>query len=208
MLVLAAGMMRSGSTWQFNVLRILVQMKTQAGCESRMFTPNMRLSESPCVVKIHPYQDWIVERADFIFTCHRDIRDACASLQRFHPARQPPAHQKIEEEFTNYQRWAQVADFDMRYESMISDPHGQIEKMSNILGLRGVNVDTIYEKVHAIKPPLKRKGSREDPITLLWPGHITGSPEQSFKDTLSKDVIVELERKFGWWLKQQGYVSE
>ena len=104
LLVVSCGLMRSGSTWQFNALRLLLR---HLGIAVQFGAGNARekLSKGTnLLMKIHNYNQWLSDRADYIFTCHRDLRDACASLTRFHPNRMPPCTEKMSEEFENYRR--------------------------------------------------------------------------------------------------------
>lgn len=207
MLVVSAGLMRSGSTWQFNALRTILRRYGLKDCVGCLASDSRWTEATNRIVKIHEWNASLAEQADFVFTCHRDIRDACASLTRFHPNRVPSAFDKIMKEFGNYRKWADNAVYDMKYEQMVQDPVTCVCDTIQALGLSGLNEQTIAAEVNAIKPPRRARGHREDPDTLLWGNHITNGIPGSYEQTLDPQVILNIENEVGWWLAKKGYMA-
>ena len=84
-----AGLSRSGSTWQFNALRILLQHAAAAAglAESEVGSAHGHsidelqpcLNKRVCVVKVHEFMPRVLLQADAVFLTHRDPRDALLS---------------------------------------------------------------------------------------------------------------------------------
>ncbi len=97
--VVAAGMPRSGSTWQYNCARLILKHLGLSNVttgfvdtESSFFFNLMDEEQGSRVflIKAHRFVVRLAQRADVILTSHRDLRDVFASL-RDHCATTPKA---------------------------------------------------------------------------------------------------------------------
>jgi len=84
--IIAAGLGRSGSTWQFNVLYSALWLAGlhPASAHGQLLSTFTHLNDTlncpVSVVKVHQFHPELLSRADYIFTSHRDPRDALISL--------------------------------------------------------------------------------------------------------------------------------
>ncbi|WP_425395009.1 hypothetical protein [Aeoliella sp.] len=206
MFVVSAGLMRSGSTWLYNALRLILSKGTNRRLKADLYHQRKWKNVKHGLVKAHEFHIHLADKADFVFTSHRDIRDACASLSRFQPNRHPGAViAKITEQFQHYQKWAQIADYDMQYEHMLEDPLQVLDQLASRLKLPHVDILAIYQELTAIAPPPPETRA-EDPQTLLWPNHITDGRAGKFAETLDDDFVQIIEHRFGAWLRANGYL--
>eukprot|EP00877_Chromochloris_zofingiensis_P010614 jgi/Chrzof1/5806/Cz16g16160.t1 len=99
-LIVAAGPERSGSTWLFNAIRLL-HKHAQIPLDSywihhlnddKLTARGVGSSKHHTVlVKTHHWSDdWSLQRANHIFTTHRDLRQVLASYRRMHWAHTLP----------------------------------------------------------------------------------------------------------------------
>lgn len=204
--IVCAGARRSGSTWLYNVTRILFDEKKKDVYEhfaNREYNPNN--PRSVHVLKIHQFEKYFMETANFISTIHRDLRDVAASAVRRELI--PPRKRDIIR-FLNkvakkeHGQWIQYANIDFKYEEVMSDKTGHIRKIAALMKMPvGLKIArTIHKRVEALIIPQKF-----DPITQLHPGHITDGNWGSFKNTLSSSIILAIEDEFGDWLERHGY---
>jgi hypothetical protein len=145
-IILSGGMPRSGSTWLFNVIRLLLQTIRP---EPRKFEcgwiDDLEISKKHPrrLIKLHDYRSDLVERASFIAYSFRDIRDAIASAKRKFNRIPDLSYAKylIEQDH----QWRNASNYVMKYEDMITDPRAEICKLSLLLGANYVDVDKILK---------------------------------------------------------------
>jgi hypothetical protein len=204
MIVVAAGLMRSGSTWQFNALRLIMEA---AGLEDvgTGFVNDLDdvLHHRHLAIKTHVYLPALNRIADHVLTSHRDVRDAFASLVRFDPNRKPSPGEVFDRSFRHYRAWAAISDYDMPYETMVQRPLEPLRQIADVLGLGHLDLDPVLEKLERIKPPVEK--TDPDRQNLLWTGHITDGRIGSFHETLERSQLLDIERKYGRWLTRHGY---
>ena len=84
-LIIAAGFYRSGSTWQFNALRVICELHfgkdNVYSCFSDHYSPETR-AEPIHIVKIHKWNEELARQADLVFTTHRNMEDVKGSMKR------------------------------------------------------------------------------------------------------------------------------
>ena len=128
--IVAGGLSRSGSTWQFNALRILMQhaAKSVGLPESTVSSAHGHsiddlqpcLKERICVVKVHEFLPRVLVQADAVFVTHRDPRDVLLSSAQKIEACLLAGKQPLESAFRSYAAWVPHACHDMRYEQMVA----------------------------------------------------------------------------------------
>ncbi len=212
MVYLCAGMVRSGSTWLFNTVRMILTHAEVPDFVSG-YAPDREklLQHQNALMKYHLYRTDLKEHANVILTSHRDPRDVAASAVRQFKE-EVPLHQ-LEVWITAYLRWAQVADYDLRYEDLLVDRLGEVRKIARVLRLPPDVVDRLpYEKILECVEGEKfghraSEGPDHDAVNLLHKGHITDGRHGSWEGTLSPAYVAEIERKFRGWMSLHGYLA-
>ena len=163
MLIVVAGIKRSGSTAQFNMVRIALET---AGYKVNIHGQNYKLTGGVDLVKIHPFDKELADNADYIFLTDRDNTGIKASLYRFNGAM--PTDDRISRLRANLDMWKEykhcMCEFDLLKES-------PLECVKKVTGALPFDVDAkyVYEEFEKVKPPK----SGHDRTTLLFHNHIT-----------------------------------
>jgi hypothetical protein len=209
MIYLATGMHRSGSTWQFNALRLLLEHAGQAPTAGAWPERATLVQAANSVIKLHRPDEELAAQTAMIFTCHRDLRDLVASHHRMfgRSALPPEAAGVLRPIMESYTYWSTLAVYDMPYEQMIADKPAELGRLATALGLApGLDFAAISAEIDA----LRFESSREmpggyDAATMLFDGHITNGQHGSWTGTLSAEEVAEIETEYGSWLTAHGY---
>ncbi len=164
-LFLSLGVLRSGSTWAYNVCqgfgRLLAARRRQSfgtaymtHGELDMFLntegPNLR---GPTVIKAHTIGytalNWITTGKAKVVCTYRDPRDCVVSMMTFFGGDIAATSRQIAESF-DYLKFYQKAGNTLfiRYEQMMADPLGQIEQIGRHLQI-DVDRDSLRKIEHA-----------------------------------------------------------
>jgi len=163
MLILSAGIYRSGSTWMFNVAR--------------------KLRPDAEVVKVHgPHED---RECDMVLTSRRDPVTMMASLVRF--GCKDPWHD-LSESLRFYRHWSKHPKlaYDMSFEDMVADKPKTVRELATALGST-MDPEEVLSMVEAMKPPPEGI----DPLTNLHWNHVT-SDDPSSTHPLTPDEIARV----------------
>ena len=229
--IVAGGLSRSGSTWQFNALRILMQhaAKSVGLSESTVFSAHGHsiddlqpcLKERICVVKVHEFLPRVLVQADAVFVTHRDPRDVLLSSAQKIEACLLAGKQPLESAFRSYAAWVPHACHDMRYERMAAGGAAhELHAMATKLGVAGVvNLLDVAAQLgqitHRAEPNVQQQQQ-----TGLMPGHLTHLTTDPgahlvFEDAVARGAFskkcnltreIELiNAGFGGWLEKEGY---
>lgn len=180
MRIVSAGMYRSGSTWLYNAIRLLV-----GDCYGTfVHSGNDYDSTNPKdihLLKVHKYSNWMSSQADLVITIYRDIREVKESMDRRGlVATEGFTNETKLEYFDIYHHnamlWILEANLIVNYETMIKEPVFVLGQIHRALYSGGVNIDKTPEELEDIAEELRnlkvpKTGS--DPITLLHQEHIT-----------------------------------
>eukprot|EP00210_Caulerpa_lentillifera_P006708 g6410.t1 len=131
-LILSAGMDRSGSTWQFNVLRLLMGNLTDVVSGWKLDKKNFT-EHKYAIVKAHSYVPLANDTAwtkVLTFTSHRDIRDVCASQYRLY--NQTPCVE-IEKYIKSHIKLSNISVYDMAYEKFLHNQEEAVISMAEAL---------------------------------------------------------------------------
>lgn len=191
--ILAAGMVRTGSTWLYNVLRYAYLNAGQRvyGCYASDYVTETQADVH--VVKIHNYDDELRRRADLIFTCWRDLRDVAASAVRKgwvtgDAADLVPYLRRILA--MQYDAWEPCSDYEAMYPMIADMPLLAVRRLLARLDLDSRFAEPILadlDKIGRIVQP----GVNEE--TQLWPDHITDGGVGTYARTLSQEAIRAVE---------------
>lgn len=157
MLIVIAGKKRSGSTAQYNLVRLILEQEGEVNCIKRIED----IEEGKInLLKYHRFVKSLFNKAHFVFTTDRPTEEIVESCKAFGI--------KYEGEKWNtwFKRWGQHPNaYHMDYKDIINAPDFCIMYISHALGIK-VEPDEILEKFLAIKP-----GKEYDPKTMLFPNH-------------------------------------
>lgn len=157
MLIVIAGKKRSGSTAQYNLVRLILETQGDVNCigDSSKIEP-----DKFNLLKIHRFTQSIFKRADMVFTTDRPTEEIVESCKAF-----GIQYEGVKWEAW-FKRWGQHPNaYHMDYKDIINAPDFCIMYLSHALGIK-VDPDEILEKFQAIKP-----GKEYDPKTMLFPNH-------------------------------------
>jgi hypothetical protein len=124
-----------------------------------------------------------------VLTSHRDLRDVAASLVRKFGSEAPLA--SLRETVDHHAKWTRVAAFDLRYEDLLKDEKGQVERVAGALrlpaaALAGLDYAALAHEIGREKFDAKRStAERYDAVNLLHDGHVTDGRHGSWSGTLS-----------------------
>lgn len=187
-IILAAGMSRSGSTWQFNATRLLLeeaQVPHWAG-----WIDDLAQAQSPlCLVKVHSPAHF-QGRARVVLTTWRPFEDCLRSLIRMGwlAPEKAPVQRSYHQQRACYHHWAARSHLQTCYAQLRDDPQAAVGRIQKVLsGRLGIAADPgaparVVAALEALRPPPEpqladdgttaTRAKRHDPRTLLHPGHI------------------------------------
>ena len=186
--VVCAGGRRSGSTWQYHAVRLIL---TLANPDRQLIVaaysgddPEEAVStletNSYAIVKIHEYHPSVASAATHVFTAHRDPRDVLHSVKRTGMAWEatkipdsPCASNDnicaVEAFWTQYERWAAWSNpsgtetaYDMPYERLVDGGEiAEIRRLIDRLGFPHVHPETVLHGLRQVR-------RRRQRIDVLW----------------------------------------
>lgn len=178
--IIIAGMYRSGTTWQFNTVRLLCERAGYddvIGCE---WDGSGRAPDADVViVKRHKYTARLAAAAHVVFTSERDWANAADSYYRLTGER--PTAQDI----NTWQRWLEEWELRSAYHMSFPLLHTLASRtltthcIGRELWLAGLDrfgsmplsvIRDVAEAVDAIEPPTDVD---YDPVTMLFRNHMT-----------------------------------
>jgi hypothetical protein len=207
-LVLAAGIRRSGSTWLYNVIRFAF---INAGYTTYSDFYASYQPETPAdvhVVKVHEFVANLAEQNPLVLTTYRDLRDIAASCVRLKLAENTPESLRLvtkEVVGREYSAWKSHANLEIRYADMIRDRPAAIRRVLRALGLNSVDPREVDRDVQKLS---FMAFTDLDPVSQLWPQHITDGGVGSYRKFLSDASIEAIEEVGGPWLATHGYRLE
>ena len=155
--LVAAGLSRSGSTYQFNLLRLLlvhaVERHVPGGSAKMVHSAHGHriedlqecLAKRYCVVKVHEFSPDVLLRVHAVFLTHRDPRDALLSSAQRLSSCLIYGSQPLLPAFIAYATWKPHACFDMQYETMVREgDYGTARRHMLALGLRAGSRATAF----------------------------------------------------------------
>jgi hypothetical protein len=212
MVYVCAGMSRSGSTWLFNTVRVL--LKTAGAPDiagGYMGQMEELITHRTAIIKLHPYYADVAARADVILTSHRDLRDVVASTHRHYQVGFSTT--LVNNCVRDHLRWSQIADYDLHYERLLVDKLAEVKKIAAVLKLPPQTLDqlpyeAILREIEGEKFVKQFSESTEyDAVNLLHKGHITDGRHGSWENVVPKEFVAAIEKEFRGWLTAQGYLD-
>lgn len=171
LIIAIAGIKRSGSTVQYNLVRIALEM---AGYDVTAYGHNYRPAGNPQegeahLIKRHPFDKFIAETADHIFLTDRPDEEILGSLERFNGRKPDPARiTGMRKHFFKWEEYSYIPIYD--YKMWQENKILYVACIINHLGLHNdVKTSDILKEFNNIKPP----ETGQDPKTLMFSNHIT-----------------------------------
>ncbi|TZG27948.1 hypothetical protein [Sphingomonas montanisoli] len=207
--VLCCGLMRSGSTWQFNVVREYIARATGETVYAA-WTDDYS-ADTPAlwhVVKSHRHDTVLEPGPDTIVSSVRDVRAVVGSLKRMGwlPADEGAVIALAKAYVAQSEAVGEVSHYVMRYEDMMKRPTDAVLAMGSVLGLP-TSVEfasAVVRHVEALEAP-SSTGNGYDRATLLHPGHIGARHNNVTISELSPSTVARIEDVCAQWLMRNGY---
>ena len=168
MIISISGIERSGSTVQYNVVRlILLEMGFTVNICGNKYINRPLGPGKVDLLKIHTYAPRVARAADYIFLTERNIADIKASMERFYGEK--PSHHKI----SNARAWLMAYkqldnSYLIPYDRFKDDKMVLIEWAKRILNA-DVDPQKILRQFNAIGLP----DEGQDDNSLFFHNHIT-----------------------------------
>ena len=192
-LTTCAGLRRSGSTWLFNVVRIILNKKFNS--VKSIFASNNKDITDQDLIKIHHFNESIANKSKLIFITIRDFREVVASCIRRNAANESNSQitndsgyvidfenlndikDFLNREKTNFELWKSRANLIIPFHYMQTNKAKTIRTIANEIKIE-INEQEILEEVESLKVPEKLC----DPTTFLWANHITNGNIGSYDE--------------------------
>lgn len=215
-LILAAGMPRSGSTWLYNAVRLLLAARPgvagDLGCgwiADWDTIPHRKY----LLVKLHNYDVGAVVMSRAVFYSYRDVRDAIASQKRRFGG--TPDMLWADMYIHQHELWMQQACYAMKYENLLEDQAGVVADILSVLDSNELlppspatrpDPSAIARELRRLaEHPAPDESRGYDRTTLYHPSHITDGRTGSWVGWLDADLVIRISEKYGWWLEKYGY---
>lgn len=207
--VLAAGAFRSGSTWLYNAIRLVLQshgVPFAAGWVDDL-AKDTGAGREYLLVKLHEPSDEWAGRAWRVFTSHRDPRDVAASAADFLKLTDTAdLLRSVERAVGDHAYWSTRAQYDMAYEAMRGDPAAVLAAIAEVLGfpLEAGELARIAADLEAIPEP--RDAAKYDSTSLLHPVHRFDGAPGGWARRLAPAQAAEIAARYGEWMARHGYL--
>jgi len=189
--ILAAGMPRSASTWLYNAARLLL-------CSSPETTKNFScgwigdLKTIPkkrfMLIKLHGFDSGLVNQATKVLYSSRNIPDALASSQR--KFGNVPTRERADCFAQQEEQWTEIADFVMRYEVMLSNKTDIIERLAETLDIQNYDSEAIIIELEQLDYTNEGPKNRTyHQVNLFHRGHRTRVMEDTEKPTCDTTIL-------------------
>lgn len=222
--VFCGGMIRSGSTLQYNIVAELLESAfgsarttwVEAADHAEFFRTNGRF---PTAFKSHvltaEIRSELEQGTSSAVATYRDVRDVVASsILKFGIS--PDAVSAVQQArvaIVNFSQWeAQEQTLVSKYEQFVDHVPEETARIADFLELRcsRQEIRRVAEKCTGLKALQPNLGSPArsdafDSYTLLHSDHCNGGTVSRYREELGPDVISALNVEFGDWLASHGY---
>ncbi len=201
--VLCAGMSRSASTWLYNAARLLVSQRVGTDMVCGWVEDFEHLpAPTNAVIKLHDYDPQLVHHSSHILYSYRDIRDVLASMKRIWNKK--PSIETADKLVSLYRQWTEKADYIVRYDDIIADKTGVIERIAETLGIDDPKPQLILDEISNMSYFSEGPKSVHNQINLFHKQHITDGKSNSWHGQIKPRLITEIERRHQSWFEECG----
>lgn len=163
--ILITGVPRSGSTWQYNVVRLALEQAGHTVYGAWKPDYDVYNKSEYHIIKIHGYDAELAKKAWQIFTSIRNPFDIVTSLQRRGTLINKGRLQKY---IDDWSKWWMVANYITEFRSV--GTQGEVWNILKELGI-ACKILPIVDAVNKLKPPTTGAYDDYDKVTLLHPNH-------------------------------------
>lgn len=167
MTIIVAGIKRSGSTAQYNMIRLALN---NAGIDYELRQDGNGVIDfrRNSLIKRHPYHKTLADLATHIFLTDRPDIGIYNSLWRFN--QKEPVQNRIDRMRKDLDLWRGHEHLEQHYNLIKLNPRKCIGQIIEYLGIEADGAQ-VYKEFINLKPP--KEG--QDPETLMFHNHITCS---------------------------------
>ena len=202
--VLSAGIMRSGSTLLFNIVKQVLLEKYGDTLVSRWQNDAVDFQVGDCyLIKTHNIAPFLELKPIHIFFTYRDLRTVEVSMNKFFGT--PLSAEAIGYYILEYYCARENGATTIKYEELIKNPKSYISAIANSLKI-SVERDVICDNVLNLKPPID--GVEYSKETLLHPRHITGTKDDEWRELMPDEMQSKIRQEYAWWFEKCGYPVE
>lgn len=169
--VLIAGVPRSGSTWCYNAVRLVLTAAgedVEAGwCRDLEGEPRARWR----VVKAHGPDEVSGLKPHLTFTTRRPLAECIASRQNmgWQSFGEEAVVEAARRQRALYAYWKARSDLEIDFGDICDKPHDAVGAVSGSLGVTGIDLAPVLLELSDLRQP---PAGSYDPETLLHPNHI------------------------------------
>jgi hypothetical protein len=210
--IVAAGMPRSGSTWQFNALRLLLESSGQ-GVYSFWIEDLDREKARHArtlLVKIHEISYVLANASWRCFTCHRDLRDVAVSAADLARADgyEVDLLPMMQANRKAHEFWSRQSVLDTPYEQMVFDPEGILKKLAACIDIpiAEVGVQRLCQSLASLSDGDVPSGYPHNPVTLLHQQHFFDGTSGRHRGVLDDAMEQRIIDENGAWMSRYGYI--
>jgi hypothetical protein len=198
LVIIVAGMPRSGGTWQFNAVRLILDRKYPTFFSGWHEDYNPETKEPVHLVKAHhPLQ--IYFDYSLVLTTKRDLLECIESLNRMGWLKEDNFIIQVLRQMHAYNYWHDRTALEIDYLMIKNNPEKAILDMSQVLEIEITFSDAkeISNEVTKLEPPKHddTKPQSYDKLTLLHPRHIA----ESYPPTLTDEQKEFFYDQFSYW---------
>ncbi|CAD5951812.1 hypothetical protein PCC9214_02603 [Planktothrix tepida] len=210
-LIVASGMMRSGSTWLYNATRLVLSssptIKNNLTCGWSGDWKYKKIPEKEyTLIKIHDFVQSIADQATLIVYSYRDIRDAMASNWRAFG--DSPTVEFADYLIQMHEQWINVADLVVPYHRILTGKNSIIEELAQLCAVGSVNASAIVDEIDNLS--YESEGDRDEvhhKTNLFHSNHITDGRNGYWVNYLDPDLVQQIEMKYRDWFEKYGYAA-
>lgn len=205
-LILIATMPRSGSTWLFNCVRNIYNLKNIEFYSNWVDEYDPTKKERIHIVKIHHPEHRLSSQADCILSSRRDVRNVCVSLHRMGWLNWTSNSVINQADYlvnNLHPFWCNRSDLEIEYDTIINNSEKVIRDIATTIGisLSPHEVETISSNLKNITSP--KEYDRE---TQLHPNH-RSELSTDFHEKFSTDLLDIVNKEFETWLRKYSYIK-
>lgn len=207
--MVCAGIPRSGSTWLYNAVRLLLQREHGEGSVYGTWVDRYDAANPARwhVVKIHDANDPLAWRAKCVLTSRRDLRDIAASAwKRGWVGDSATTLALLDSVIAQHAFWKPRSAHEMAYEVMRRDPRAELSSIAAVLGLQSSD-EQLDATLHAIESLDHDDASADDfdSSNLMHKRHIMDGRVGYHAQTLPADLLAAINQRYVDWLRANDY---
>lgn len=193
--VVIAGVPRSGSTWTYNAVRLLLERDGRKPYAAwvKDYRPAEHRQAAAHVVKVHNPEQ-LAFPYDRLVTTNRDIVDRLASLIRMGWLQRSP--EAVRNAFSGHQKlydfWRTRSDAEIAFETIVRWPERAVQVLADAVSVPcdARKAAAIARAIDAI--PVPDRGGQHDPVTQLHPSHRSDGRETAEIASWIRTVLADV----------------